>query len=128
MQNGMENVHARSSLPGMSATNHLVKNDREGKQVTSVINRLAKDLFRRHIPNRTQHLTGRGQIHIGSLAETGNRRRKQLRQAKVEQLHVTVWPHHDIFGFQVAMYDAGTMCVAQRFQNLFGEGQRLVAG
>ena len=43
---------------------------------------------------------------------------RQLRQTKVENLRITIWPNHYVFRLDIAMDDAGLMSCRQSVGNL----------
>ena len=111
---------------------HLVERRPEGKDVCPRVRLLALDLLGRHVLERAEDRS--------LLRQTFLRRKRReplspdpspagrgegLGQSKVEQLHARRRQHH-IGGLQVAMHDAGPVCLVQCVGDLDPVAQRLL--
>ena len=97
----------------------LIEDHAEGKNVGGVAHALAAGLFGRHVSDRAHHLAricplrhGRVPIAVISGHQAG--------EAEVEQLHVAIVAHHDVFGLHVAVRDAGRVGGRKRPGHLLG--------
>src|SRR6266571_3747373 len=103
-----------------SARKHLVKNCAERKDVRAMIDSLSADLFGRHVTDRADYYTwtgvnaSRGNVRLLlaaiSLYELGN--------AKVQNLHASIFGDEDVLRLQVAMDDPFLVRSRQTMRNL----------
>ena len=102
----------RVALERTLAGQHFVEHRSQGKQIAPRVGDLSTHLFGRHVADRAHHrarmrdhrrrhgraLCGEGRTDVGVS--------RRPREAKVQDLHLTVVQHEDVLGLQVAMDDA----------------------
>jgi hypothetical protein len=75
-----------------------------------VVDRGAADLFRRHVPDRSQHRAFHRRRPRQILIARGPRHGSRLRQAKIENLEKAVARDEDVLRFQITMDEASGVC------------------
>src|SRR5262249_31517601 len=111
-------------VEGTATGKHLVKNRAEGKDVRTLINRSAFQLFGRHVSDCSHHNT---RIRIDApcwniclrLIAVGLR---QLGETKVENLYAAIISNEDVVGFEIAMDDS----LVVRCRESVGDLQRVI--
>jgi hypothetical protein len=115
VQQGRDCGGSRAPLEGALARRHLVEQRPQGELVRAEVSRLAARLLRRHVAHRAED----GARARGSGSAILRRSRLvQLGQAEVEDLHEAVVGVHHVLRLQVAVDDAGLVCLRQARREL----------
>src|SRR5262245_8727076 len=120
MENRGEDVGYRLAVERYAACDHLVEHDSEAEHVASGVDRSAAGLLWRHVPHGSHHRARLSGIPKRN-ALAGNAALlvvDQLYESEVEDFDIAVRPEHHIFGLDVAMDDAGSMCGGKRTRDL----------
>ncbi len=113
------------------ARQHFVQHGAEREQVAPPIHNLPADLLGRHVADRTHDCAGIGDARRAQgrlacrAAGTQVRGRHRAREAKVENLHLTVVQDENVLGLQVAMDDPLVVCRRKAAGHLNGTFRRL---
>ena len=105
---------------------HLVDDDAERELVAAKVHGPAGRLLGRHVPDRAEDhpgVCGRGVADRLGLRMRGGRRRP-LRDAEVEDLHVPVGGQEDVLGLEIAVRDAAGVRGGEAAGDLPGQVQR----
>ena len=126
MQDRPERCSRRLPLERPAARCHLVEHHSKREQICTSVQRLARNLFRRHIVHRPHRTAGGGQIILGESVIVGaNSRLDMLRihscQPEIENLCVAALGHKDVGRLDVSMNDAAGVGGVQRVGDLDGE-------
>ncbi len=86
-------------------------------------------LFRRHVRRRPENQARCRRHHLRQVRwiQTAACAGKRLRQTEIEHLHVAIGGDLDIGGFQIALDDPFVVSRFERFRDLAGDFQRLLA-
>jgi hypothetical protein len=110
---------------GRPAGAHLVEDDAERKQIGTLVEGLAQCLLRRHVRGRAQ----RGAKPIGQLMLIEVRSgccefldRRNLSQAKIQNLGIPAFGDEDVCRFEVAVDDTVLMRSFERVGDVDGDG------
>ena len=122
MQNRRDDVARSVATKRRPAGGHLVEHDAEAEDVAARVDLQSPRLLRRHVLRRAHHEPGRrvrpdGRDSLGRLAR-GGPFLLNLREPEVHELRVAVLTHHDVFGFHIAMDDAGGVRGSERIGDL----------
>ena len=105
------------------AGRHLVEHHAEGEKIGASVQRLATNLLRRHVGDRTHRGAGarqgvirHGGRHLGLGVRP--RFRGQLGEAEVEDLHIAALGDEDVGRLDVAMDDPGLVGSVERIGHL----------
>ncbi len=107
-----------------SAREHFVEHRTEREDVGPLVRRLPLDLLRGHVTGRAEHHARLGELRhrldvaLLFLRAAG---RVQLRQAEVQDLHVTIHRHEHVLGFQIPVDDPCRMSRSQAVGDLDGK-------
>jgi hypothetical protein len=107
IQDGRHGIGGSRSLESAGASQHLVENRSESKDVGAMVDRLPSYLFGSHVASGAQHDAGLG---CGCDSGTGRvdlvLRLCQFGETEIQNLDPAVLGDEEVFGFQVAVNDA----------------------
>src|SRR6185369_659140 len=108
-------VVRRFSFERRTATQHFIKHDAETPNIGSLVYFRFAQLFGRHVFDGSHYRARLGAHVSGCVLDLSLLRQDfgELSEAEVYDLHVTVRPQHDVFGFYVAMDDTDCMGAGQ---------------
>ena len=109
VQDGSHRLGRGRLLESALAGQHFVEHCTGREDVAACVGNLSSHLLRRHVTDRSQHLSGSGlrSPRVGWVGVTGGFGRCELGQSEVENLHPPVFGQEDVFRLQVAMHDSG---------------------
>src|ERR1041385_700367 len=90
---------------------------------------LALRLLRRHVAERSEYQAGRRVLLQDSgvfgarSTLTGGLGLPQFGESEVENLRMTIGRDHDVVGFEIAMDDAGVVCLRESFGDVLQRAQ-----
>jgi hypothetical protein len=129
-EDGGERFRHRLPLEGPVARGHLVEHGAEGELVRSEIDRPPDRLFGRHVSDCAHHDAGLGhggdRRGVGLLAAV--LRKRELRQAEVENLDEPLVGDHHVFGLDVPVDDSPRVGPGEPLGNLRREAEQLAQG
>src|ERR1700745_2948556 len=101
IHNGGHRTYSASTIESWRPGKHLVENKPKGELVGSDIDQFATRLFGAHVRCRANNQAGFRKVP----RLVGMRSIDLLCQSKIEELDVSRLCHHDVGGFQIAVYD-----------------------
>ncbi len=107
-------VVVRCATKRCFASEHLIENRAEAKDICTGVHGCATSLLRRHIARRAQN---RSRCRVVVSIATGQPLGK-LRDAEVDHFHPSIGTDNDVLRLDVAMNDAGSVCRFQRLRDL----------
>ena len=125
MQDRVRDGNRRASLKRQAPREHLVKDDAEGEEVAAHVDGFSEELLGRHVGERPER---------GAFArQLGPRARRvpafeSLREAEVEDLHLSAGGQHDVPALDVAVKNPGPVRLGERIRNLDTGRERLRSG
>jgi hypothetical protein len=120
LQNRAHEGRGALALEGPDPREHLVQHDAESPNIRSGIDRLAHELFGRHVSERPDEMPLPGQFLLPGGSARILRTRyllRVLRQAEVEHLHARLG-QHDVTRLQVPVNDPGPVGRGEAVRNL----------
>ena len=133
IEDGVEHGRRRRAAEGRHASCHFIKNDTQGKKISSRIQRLSQSLFRRHIRHRAYRSPRPGQLFDRGFRFqlfrplVGLPGGHELCQAEIEELGVPAARDENILWFQIAMNETFRMGGVQTLNKLDREVQDLLS-
>src|SRR6266702_2900647 len=103
---------------------HFIEHRPQAPDIRAGIDFLSARLLWRHVVDRPQHdARSSANFHHRCGFSRDHRRLplRQLRDAEVQDLHVSVGPQHDVLWLDVAMHNLGSMSGFQRFRHFNGD-------
>ncbi len=126
-----EHVRHALAAEGRPSREHLQQNDAERPDVGTAVDRLPPGLLGRHVGRGPEDDAGprglvreRRRLRVVALLLLGIAR-EGLGQTEVQELHLAVWCHRHVRGFEVAVDDPLLVRVLERFCHLASDRQRL---
>ena len=119
----------RLTLERFSRGEHFVEHAAERKQIRPRVGFAAFHLLGRHVLERPENRAlARDRVRRGrGYRQAADRLSQwpQLRETEIEQLDATL-RHHDVSGFEIAMHDAGQVCLVECLGDLDCHLQRVL--
>ena len=119
-QHGGQRRRRRIAAERPRARRHLVEQRAEAEDVGPRIDRFAFGLLGRHVGRRPHDppLARLQRIGEDGRLRRIERRDREFGQSEIEDLHATVVGHHQVRRLQIAVHDAGRMCLGQCIRRL----------
>jgi hypothetical protein len=115
----------RAGSEGCFSGQHLEQHAAEREDVCAPIDRLAPQLFRRHVGRRSEHGSRLRQTRVAGRVVRAHRPLRDRREAEVEDLRVARTREEDVLGLDVAVHDPFLVRRAERVEDLAGDRQRV---